>query len=218
MIKNLKYMDIEYTKSDLDYIDYVSQMVDSKSEEVLNFFELDEIKIKSKIKIYDDLEKFRNAYVKITHRIPKDWICGVASANYVNILTLNEYKKTETHEDGTVDDLIKLIIHEFVHTVQNNKFSFKNKNKEIWMMEKWLSEGAATYLSGQYDDINQIKCTYEELLNGVRYGNYKSFFTYVLEVYGKDFIFNLMDNGDLLKKETPKLFEEAKNALNIKKK
>lgn len=38
MIKNLKYMNIEYTDSDIEYIDYLSNEINNKFEDIVNFF------------------------------------------------------------------------------------------------------------------------------------------------------------------------------------
>ncbi len=204
MIRNLKYMDIEYTSSDLEYIDFISKIIDDNCEKIVNFFELDKYDNKTHVKLFDKLEEFRKYYKEVHNEEPKDWVCGFARNKDVYTLTLNEYKKTRTHENNNLNALIKLILHEFTHAVHERRH-------ENILVRKWLAEGAATYLSGQHKDSNYINCTYEQLLEHTSYPNYRAMFAYVLENYGHDYILKLMDDEELLVNETERLFEEACN-------
>ena len=204
MIKNLKYMDIEYTISDLDYIEYISKIIDDECERIVKFFELDKYEDKTHVKLFNDLEEFRKYFKKVHGEEPPKWACGFARDKDVYTLTLNEYKKTKSHENDNLSALIKLILHEFVHAVH------ERRHKNV-LVRKWLAEGAATYLSGQYENSNEINCTYEQLLEHTSYPNYRAMFAYVLENYGHDYILKLMDDEELLKNETERLFEEACN-------
>lgn len=82
---------------------------------------------------------------------------------------------------------------------------------------KWISEGAATYLSGQYENSDEINCTFEQLIDHCSYPNYRAMFAYVLENYGKDYILKLIDDEELLKNETKRLFDEASNKEHLSK-
>ena len=154
-----------------------------------------------KVKLFSDINEFRNFYTSLYKEIPKGWFCGFALDNSVYTLSLSEYKKCYSHENATILDLIRLVLHEFTHAVHSKR----NDNLEC----KWLREGVATYLSGQYEDANEIKCTYDELLNCCSYANYKAMFEYVLNTYGKEYILKLIDDEELLNKDSKRLFEEA---------
>ena len=207
MIKHLKYMDIEYTDSDLEYIDFISKIIDENSEKIVNFFELDNYDEKTYVKLFSSLEEFKKYYKEVHDEEPRDWVCGFAINKNVYTLTLNEYRKTRTHENHNINALIKLILHEFTHSVHMRRHSN--------ITFRWISEGAATYLSGQYEDSNKINCTYEQLLEHTSYPNYRAMFAYVLENYGHDYILKLIDDEELLVNETEKLFNEACN-MNLK--
>ena len=201
MIKELKYMIIEYSDKDLDYIDDICKIIDSKSKEIVEFFEIDQLDNKVKVKLFSDIVEFRNFHNQVFNKEPKNWVCGFALDNSVYTLSLSEYKKCFSHENATILDLIRLVLHEFTHVVHSKR----NDNLEC----KWLREGLATYLSGQYEDANEIKCTYDELLNGCSYTNYKAMFEYVLNTYGKEYILKLIDHEELLNRDSKRLFEEA---------
>lgn len=201
MIKELKYMVIEYSDKDLDYIDDICKIIDSKSKEIVDFFEISKLDNKVKVKLFSDIVEFRNFHNQVFNKEPKNWVCGFALDNSVYTLSLSEYKKCYSHENATISDLIKLILHEFTHAIH----IMRNKKCKY----QWLGDGLATYLSGQYEDANEIKCTYDELLNCCSYANYKLMFKYVLNTYGKEYILKLIDDGELLNKDSKRLFEEA---------
>jgi hypothetical protein len=202
MNKELDYLNISYTDSDKDYIDYISKEVDEKSKKIIDFFEIKDYKDKSKVIIINNIDEFRQMFLKENNTYPPDWVCGFAKDKNIWVLSFDEYKKTHNHENDTIDDMIKLVLHEFVHNV----YKMRSTNMEV----KWLSEGAATYLSDQYPNAKSINCTYEELLSNTSYTNYKVMFNYVLNTYGKDYILKLIDDINLLNKETKRLYEEAK--------
>lgn len=132
---------------------------------------------------------------------PKDWLCGFRFKNNLYILSLSEYKKCYSHENAKVSDLIRLILHEFIHAIH----MLRSQNCNYI----WLGEGLATYLSGQYSDVSSINCTYQELLNGCSYANYRVMFEYVFNTYGKDYVLKLIDDEIFLSKETKRLYEEV---------
>ena len=209
MIKNLKYINIEYTDNDLEYIDYICYEIERKTEEIVNFFEINDFNEKVNIKLFDGIDNFRNFYKETFKRDAKDYICGFSKNNNVYTLSLDEYKKCYSHENSTIEDLIKLILHEFTHSVHSKR----NSNMNVI----WLNEGAATYLSDQHKDIKKIKGTLDDLINGkCTYSDYKLMFEYALNTYGSEYILNLIDNEELANKETEKIYKEAIIKYNIK--
>lgn len=209
MIKNLKYINIEYTDNDLEYIDYICDEIEKKTEDIVNFFELNEFGEKVNIKLFDDIDNFRNFYNKTFKIEPKDYICGFSKGNNVYTLSISEYKKCYSHENSSIEDLIKLILHEFTHSIHFKR----NSNMNVI----WLNEGAATYLSGQHKDAKEIKGTLDDLLNGkCSYSDYKLMFEYIFNTYSKEYILKLIDSEELLNKETKRLFNEALVFTNIK--
>ena len=200
MKKELDYLIIYYSDKDKVYIDYIVDKINNKSKEIVDFFDV-KVPIKSEVKLYDDLDKFRKDYKIITKKDPKDWVCGLSYDNKINSLTLEELKKTYNHENNTIEDLYKLILHEFVHSINN----IRCNNSEIW-----LKEGLATYLSGQYPNSNEIKVSYEEIINGTcSYTDYRALVKYIIENYDHDYILKLIDDNKFLLTESKRLYEEA---------
>lgn len=219
MIAELKHVEIEYTNKDVSYIEELIEYINNSSQEIIDFFSISSFGEKVKIKIWDDLTNFRNhcSHCKNNEKVPL-WLCGLSYSrdkiNYIDVLTLEEYKKTDKHENNTLNDLKLLIMHEFVHACH------KKNSKEYTYI--WLAEGLATTLSHQYDNfIGNFDATLENLINGgCHYGNYYIMFNFVLDRYGKDFIIELIQDFKKLEIMTPILYKEVKNMFcenNIKK-
>lgn len=137
MIKELKYITLEYTVDDLEYIDYITEEIETISEEIVNFFEGLKLDKKIQVKLFNDLGKFKEACLeyKRDKTIP-DWLSGLTHCDGVYTLSLKELRKTKSPNKDTVDDLAHLILHEFTHACMN---AFVDYNKKCM----WLSEGIA---------------------------------------------------------------------------
>jgi hypothetical protein len=214
MKKELSYMIINYTNSDHAYIDLICLKIEMISKEIVSFFEIkDDFKIN--ITIFDNLDDFRNKIINEMPHLLEDnkvpaWICGVSTKTGIYTLSLAEYRKTKSHENGTINDIMYLILHEFTHSC----FRILNKEKTC----AWLSEGCATTISRQYQNISKpFTANLEDMEEGCsNYNNYHLMFKYVLDTYGKDYILKLIKNTDLVKNETPKLYNEVVNYYNKK--
>ena len=62
MIKELKYINLEYNECDKNYIDELIDYINLSSEEITNFFSIDSFNPKVDIKLYDDIDKFYQPY------------------------------------------------------------------------------------------------------------------------------------------------------------
>ena len=209
MLINTDYIDLEYTEKDIEYINELKGYIDCNYKEIVDFFGITNFDAKVSIKLFDNLEKFRAACGEIrkNKEVPL-WLCGLSfyKDNKYNIysLSLEEYKKTKSHDNCTLKDMQLLIMHEFVHACH---YKCTNNAK----LPLWMSEGLATTLSHQYDDIEiSFDATLEQVINGgIDYKNYYAMFVYVLNNYGKDYVLKLLKNTEYLEKETPKLYEEV---------
>jgi hypothetical protein len=219
MKKELDYMIINYGKKDLSYIEELINFIDEKSQEIVNFFDLTEFGSKVEVTIHDDINKFRDYVKKIQNKdsIP-NWLCGLShsvvngkytDSRYIEILSLEEYKKTSCHENDTLEDLKYLILHEFTHAC-HQKY---NHNQSVYL---WLSEGAATTISHQFDNQHlMFNTSLEQMKSGPsNYNNFHTMFYYVYNVYGREYILSLFKNNELLKIETPRLYQETKEYIN----
>lgn len=216
MNKNLEYINIEYNEKDNDYIDLLVHGIDCISKEIIEFFGIENFGSKVEAKLYGDINLLKNLLVKIGYyenidSVPK-WACGCAykegNIDFIAALSFEEHVKVKTHENDTLDDLKSIILHEFVHACH-----YKFTNEKTYT---WLQEGLAVTLSHQYDDADMIfNITLEEAMNGGHdYRNYHTMFSYVRDTYGRDYILSLLNNFELLKQETPRLYDEVLDYIN----
>ena len=215
MIKVLKYMVIEYTNEDLTYIDSFVDELNRVSEEIVNFLNIKDFGDKVNVVLNDKLENFWQKYIETGYPLEEDgtvpkWTCGFADGNKVETLCLSEYRKTKSHENASIVDLLHLILHEFTHACHNKVMVDQNK------YYVWFSEGLATTISHQYDNSDLIfNATIDQIKDGmVDYRNYHTMFKYVLETYGKEYVLKLIKDYDLLVRHTPILFNEVKQNYN----
>lgn len=202
--KELKYIKIEYNDEDISYIEELCDYVNQSCENIIMFFQLKNFREKINVRLWNNITSFRKHYKQVQTVEPKMWVCGFVNNSYVEILSLNEYRKAKTHENATLNDLKYLIMHEFVHSCHR-----KLTSEPTYY---WLGEGIAVYLSHQQDECKKkFDMTLEQVKNGgPNYVNYYTMFDYVYKTYGKNYILDLIMNFELLKRDTPRLYEETK--------
>ena len=212
--KELKYIRLEYSGKDLEYIDELAGQIDLRSEEIVAFFGFENFGRKVGVRLSDSLKAFRET-VKLfgmqtdkRGRIPP-WVCGIAHDGEIVTLCLKEFRKTKGHRKETVEGLIRLVLHEFVHACHRKAAG------EIACCV-WLSEGMATALSRQNGGREvRLAASLEEMKAG--YGNYDSccaMFEYVRRKYGRAYILELIRDNEKANNETPRLYAEAFAATN----
>lgn len=205
----LDNMIIEYNSCDLEYIDFLVDTLNKRSVEILNFFGFEKLEPKVRVRLWPNLEKFREFASNYLQKEVQESSCGFAHKEketlIVEILSLQMLIKTKYHEQYTTNDLVTLILHEFVHACH---FEFSNEDSYTW-----LFEGLATFLSQQYDTIEyDFSVSLEDIIYGDNI-DYRIFYTmlyYVYNTYGREYIFRLIKNDALTQKETPKLYKEIK--------
>lgn len=220
MIKELKYITLEYTNKDIEYIEELTNHLEKETERIVTFFNIKKFENKVKIKLYDNIDTFREDVNKIIKRNVPDWMCGLSFNKEENIeciyaLSLEELKKAEGHNNANLIYLEQVILHEFIHSCN----SIVSKKLEVI----WFVEGLATYISGQINNKEILftnDMTLDKMIDmnqGINYINYYSLFKYTYETYGYDYIMKLLKDNNLLKEVTPILLEEAKQSINKKK-
>lgn len=211
MKKKFKYMNLEYTEKDYEYIDRLISHIDHNCKSIVDFFQITNFGESVSVKLFDNLETFRSECSKIKndHTVPL-WLCGLSFYKngkcYIYTLCLQEYKKTQYHYNDSLVELELLIMHEFVHAC-HQKYT-KNRTLPVWM-----SEGLATTLSHQYDNIkSNFDATLDQIIyGGTDYKNYYLMFSYVLNNYGRNYILNLLKSKDKLQAQTSILYEETQS-------
>lgn len=209
MRKETKYFIINYTTSDINYIDNICNYLDKEIIKIIDFFALNEYSEKIEITLFNDVNELYRLHDKFFKTIEKygyvpKWVCGFSKDAKVYTLSLNELIKTSNHEKSTLEELKQLILHESIHSIHYKK------NKQT-LYVRYLSEALATNLSHQYDNEDvRFDATKDEILKGnCYYYNYNAIFIYLLEKYGKEYILKLITNLDFLNKETPKICDEV---------
>ena len=211
MVKELKYMLIEHTEKDLEFLKNYETMLDTISEEIVSFFKLENFGEKAKVKIFSSLEEFRSFCLEKQLGIDKngqipDWLCGVTRNGMFIVPTYEEYIKTKGHGNHSVEDYAYLLLHEFVHICHIKK------KKTSKLGYKWFTEGLATNLSHQYSSKKpSFRATLEQIKFGTDYMSFCAMFQYVMNTYGVEYIYLLLEDDELLVQETPRLYLETKD-------
>ena len=196
---------IEYDEKNKKYIDLFVSTLNKSYQDIMNFFNLDNLEKKITIKLWNNVTDFRN-YTKNKLNIDEEeWV--VARTYYtdkeIHILTLEERKKCKGHSKDNIENMLKCLIHEFVH-ICHSTYSKKTL--------RWYGETLAIILSNQYNNYElYINCTLDELLNGyVDYINYYTIGKYLFDTYDKEYILKLLKDKNLLEEQTPRIYEETK--------
>ena len=197
----------------LSYGEDLIKKLDQDSSRILKFFELENLKQPKKIKIWTDRKKYQKY---LEQYVPKyyEWMCGDTHDENINMLSLEECKKTESHQDMTLEEMLRIINHEFTHACQQ-EINSDAKNVE------WFWEALATNLANPFDCVASMQCEDDELiyhLNDVPY-SYQICFTigkFMIEEYPHEKILDYVKNPDQLRKDTRKIFKEEREWFNKK--
>ena len=224
MKKELKNFIIKYTEKDLEYIDYIVDECEKRSDIILDFLGLEEVPYKIEIEIYPTLDGFLDYHLEHSNHKNKDeiptWLVGVCyGGRCIKTMCFEEYKKRHTYEG--IEALPDLFLHEFTHAATCMA------SPEVYAKNRypyWFLEGIATYLSGQYAHKEErqgrsylFNASLDEVIKrGSLYPAYYMFFKYVVETYGRDYIIKLLNDYELIMSETPKLYEEVKEHYKAK--
>ncbi len=222
MKKELDSMIIYYTEKDMDYIDELADYVNNNCKEILDFFDILQLDKKVNVYFHNSVDEFREKCMEFglgdeNGNVPL-WICGFKNyLNDIHTLCLEEYRKTDGHKNGNLNDLKSLILHEFSHRA----YSYATKDDDISYSKGryiWLNEGIATEISHQYDNVKlSFRASLDDMINGCNiYDNYHTMFVYTLETYGRDYVLQLVHDYDKLIEDTPKLFDEVKKVYGNK--
>lgn len=194
---------------DINYIDEIVSVLENNTRDILDFFELDKLSQKKKVVIFTDINKYKEHLIPYVKEF-KEWMCGDTYDGNINFLEISEARKSNAHKNMTLDEFIKGILHEFVHSCQQELNMNSNGNAWYW-------EALATNLSGQdYTKVDLSDCDFESLqknFNGTKNG-YSYAYTlgrFMLENYPKDKLLEYIKNPTLLKMDANDIFESAKN-------
>ena len=205
MRKENNYVIFSFKKCDEDLINILSNYLEEKAHIAFDFFEVDKPKTKVVIKIIPTKVEYDNYYIKLYHLAPNTKLYGWMIGNFnfeknqITYLSLHDFNNT-THSlkdvpfEEALDYYKKTILHEFVHYVNG---LFRQKHN-CGYAEKYLTEGIATYLSGQNENSQpNFDFTLEELLDRNKniYSGYYLITKYFVENYKKDYVLNIFQSS-----------------------
>jgi len=95
----------------------------SELKRLMDFFGITSIEKKITINIHTELEEFKQWYESQEHGSWKDYVVGCALNCEINLVDFKEYTKTQCHHNDTVEDFLKVIIHEVAHICHQKLFS-----------------------------------------------------------------------------------------------
>lgn len=195
---------------ELSYIEDIILTLENNTYNILNFFELDKLSEIKKVIIFNKREKYKEHMLQFVPEF-KDWMCADTYDGNINLLEISEAKKSEEHKDMNLDEFTKCILHEFVHSCQQELNSNSGGNSWYW-------EALATNLSGQkYTEVSLSNCDFSKLQSdfySVK-NAYSYSFTigkYMLENYSKNKLLEYIKNPNLLKKDAYNIFALAQQS------
>lgn len=213
---NGKYFELICDK-ELDYIKELFDYLNLNMEEIMMFFNIDNISEKKKIIIWTDLDKYKNHIEKYYEY--KDYMCADTNDGNINILSLEEAHKTIEHSDMTFDEMKKNIKHEFVHICQQ-----ECEEESIGYDIAWFWESLATNLGNpeSFNEVDVSDVTIEQLseFNNLDCG-YPIAYTlgkYILTSYSHDEILEYVKYPKILEQEQCEILDNIKrNIIKSKK-
>ena len=207
---------IEYNEN-LKYIPEIVEYLENRMNDIMCFFELNSFNKKIKIIVYNKLELYKEHIEQFFEY--HDYMCADTNDGNINILSLEAAHETKTHANMTLDEMKKVILHEFVHICQQEKEVEHILDDVIWF---W--EGLATNLGNpdeyevvQFDDatnydINEFFCASN---------NYPIAFTigkYMLENYSHAEILDYIKFPSKLLNDSEQILNNAREWSNCIKK
>ena len=219
---------MEYTNKELesdnfivDYDESVSYMpeivlyLETKTNEIMSFFDLENLKTKKRIVIYTDLEKYKE-HIEMYYPY-RDYMRADTNDGNINLLSVEEAHKTHEHKDMTVEDLKSTILHEFVHICQQD-----SEKEHIDSDIVWFWEALATNL-GNPENFSRvpIEATNDEIneFNSLE-NNYSIAFTignYLLENFSHKEILDYVKYPSKLLNDSEKILNDVREWSHTKK-
>ena len=210
-MKLIRYdcFEIEYDEKDQDDIAFVVLELQKEYKDIMNFFDLDHFDKKIQIKFWNNIEEYRtffNERLKKYHQKVQSWEVGRSTNNEkedrIDLLNLNERKKCQGHQQDTIEDLAKVLLHEFTHTCH---FAYNGKKETM----TWYAEALATNLSHQFDTL-EFDSSLDEIKKGTAYyNNYYCMGKYLIDHCDKSYILELAKNKKLLEQDTDNIYQET---------
>lgn len=183
-----------------NYKDEVNKIINNKLNIILKFFEVEDIKLDTKVYIYNTIESLKENLIKRGFDKDPDYMCACFK-DEDNSINLFEPKDNPSNTEWSKDEYELVIYHELIHAVIYNLYGY---------IPEWFNEGIAKYLDGSYKEkyyLELSKCLDidklpkdEEIINEFGLHDYDSYdyayliVSYIIEVKGKKYLIELLNN------------------------
>lgn len=206
---------IEYDER-LKYIPDIVNYLESKMNDIMIFFELCSFDSKTKIVIYNELESYKKHIEQFFEY--HDYMCADTNDGNINLLSLEAAHQTKEHSAMTLDELKKVVLHEFVHICQQEKEIEHIDDDTVWF---W--EGLATNIGNPdnyevinilaaNEDINNFNCSANNYPIAYTIGNY------MLKNYSQEQILEYIKFPSKLLNDSEQILNDAREWSNQKNK
>ena len=214
----MKYI-IENKKS--NYKEVIDKIINERKHEIYSFFNSEEVDLPVTIYIYDSIESLVKGLKNRGFKDDPDYMCA-CQKDEDNSLNYFEPKDNPNNDEWSKEEYKNVIFHELIHGIQFNLFG---------TIPEWINEGIAKYLDGTYKKgIKYLMENYintrdipdqkeiEEEFGFHDYDSYDYAFimvSYIMDVYGKDYLIELLKDINKLNKEKIGLLNRAINYYNL---
>lgn len=211
---------LEYSIQDEDLMNEISRKLAEKSQNIMNFFELNEVK-NFKIKIWDNLKDFKNHLIPFLEENGEkycDWMNAHTYDSNINILPVRLASLSTEHKNITNEEIAIDACHEFVHICQA-KAHGENNTQNPWFWEALATNLGNPEVFGRvisefeksvhFEDLENV----DDLNNAINDGSYKYAYlmgNYMLKNISHKQILNYVKDEKLLNKNVEKILNEAK--------
>lgn len=201
----------------IPYINEVLEYLNEQIPAILDFFKIQKISVKKEIIIWTDINEYKKHIEQFTEY--KEWMCADTFDGNINMLSIEEYSKTESHKYDDIKHFKTTIAHEFVHICHQELQQSKEDMGDAWFWEAL----ATNFGNPEQFNLSTFNTTSEELINKFNdisygYGIAYTIGKYILSIYDQETILNYVKNPKLLIQDTPRLIEETKEYIKTKKK
>ena len=208
--------------SNSNYSQVIDSIIESRKNEIFDFFNIKEFELPFNIYIYDSIEELVNGLCKRGFKKDPDYMCA-CHKDEDNSLNFFEPKDNPGENEWSKEEYESVVFHELIHGIQFTLFG---------TTPEWLNEGIAKYLDGTYSKgINWLLDNYinnnpvpnqKEIENEFGMHEYDSYdyaylmVSYLIDTLGKDGFVNILSNKEQFEIEKEDLLNRSIDYYNKK--
>ena len=208
--------------SNSNYSQVIDSIIESRKNEIFDFFNVKEFELPFNIYIYDSIEELVNGLCKRGFKKDPDYMCA-CHKDEDNSLNFFEPKDNPGENEWSKEEYESVVFHELIHGIQFTLFG---------TTPEWLNEGIAKYLDGTYSKgINWLLDNYinnnpvpnqKEIENEFGMHEYDSYdyaylmVSYLIDTLGKDGFVNILSNKEQFEIEKEDLLNRSIDYYNKK--